>query len=123
MKCWYRDAPLELLATHFNSSPDARQAAYAHVDRIARLSGKSKEDCLATSKKAEVESPPPNDDELDEHTERQRAWDELVCILEQLEKEHGWREDVEGTEAYTSDGKALGDVKSSMLLGEGWRKF
>jgi hypothetical protein len=122
---WYRDLPAEVLSTFFTSA-DAHREAWLYLDRIALLSGKTSAWCRKTSEIAEIQdradAPPASREGIDEEDVRRQGWRELVHHLERLEREHGWGQ-VDGTKAYTQDGKDIGDVKSSMLLGEGHRTF
>lgn len=121
----YRDMPADVLASYFDAS-DAQRDAWLYLDRIAILSGKTQDWCRKTSETAEIQdraADPPTLESLNEDEVRKQAWGELVCVLEMLEREHGWARDVDGSKAYTSDGKEIGDAKVSMLLGEGGRVF
>jgi len=124
VKAWARDTPTELLKLAYDG-PDPHRAAYALIDRVARLCGKSVDECLATSKDVGIEAEPPPADpaSLNEAEVRGECWHELRVCFEELERAHGWAA-VDGTIAYTKDEKGgMAEKKSGMLLGEGYRTF
>lgn len=63
--------------------------------------------------KIHSQKPQEKDMKLDEEVRKVR-WDELVCILEELERTHGWKQ-VDGTEYYTKDDDPS---HKSMVLGK-----
>lgn len=66
-----------------------------------------------------------------EQLARRIKWEELVCVMENLEKDLGW-EPQDGTKAYTSDraaahksmvlGKSM-STRYALTVGEGYRTF
>lgn len=124
VKAWARDTPTDLLALAYEG-PDPHRSAYALIDRVARLCGKSVDDCLATSKDVGIEADPPPSDVagLSEDAVRDECWHELRVLFDHLERAHGWAQ-CDGTIAYTKDEKGdMAEKKSGMLLGEGIRSF
>lgn len=105
-KLWYQEVDPSILGVYWNriDSANPQQAAVHNMYRIMRVkAGKG-------GAKKEFRK-----EEEEEEEVRQVKWDELVCVMEELEKLHGWAE-VDGTRFYTREDPEPGH--KSMVLGE-----
>ncbi|KAK8847659.1 hypothetical protein IAR55_005518 [Kwoniella newhampshirensis] len=93
-KLWYQQVDPAILR-HYWTGDDACGEAIENMYRIMSVkAGKA--------------------DEAEETKARQIKWDELCCVMSELEKQHNWRV-VDGTEFYTRDEDPS---HKSMVLGE-----
>lgn len=96
-KLWYKEVDPNILGHYWGkrNASDPSAAAIDNMYRIMRVK--------AGKESTEAET-----------IVRQTKWEELLCVMESLEKELGWAPQ-DGTEAYTSDRSAS---HQSMVLGE-----
>lgn len=113
-KLWYKDTDPSVLCSFWAS----KEEAVEYVDQVSRVKarlGKGKgmgRGCAEDGEEMEV---------------RKRRWDELVCVMMILEKEHGYAE-MDGREVYTRDEKP--EHKSNILgefsgegVGHAWKRL
>ncbi|WWD20483.1 hypothetical protein CI109_104959 [Kwoniella shandongensis] len=93
-KLWYEQVDPEVLRHYWNGGNPVA-LAHENMYRIMRV------------KSGEAE-------ESEETKARQVKWDELCCVMAELEKQHGWSA-VDGTRFYTRDEDPS---HKSMILGE-----
>nr|XP_031857316.1 uncharacterized protein CI109_007264 [Kwoniella shandongensis]KAA5524388.1 hypothetical protein CI109_007264 [Kwoniella shandongensis] len=98
-KLWYEQVDPEVLRHYWNGGNPVA-LAHENMYRIMRV------------KSGEAE-------ESEETKARQVKWDELCCVMAELEKQHGWSA-VDGTRFYTRDEDPS---HKSMILGEGYRRW
>jgi hypothetical protein len=110
-KLWYKEVEPSILGNYWDKD-DPAGAAVENMYRIMRV-------------KAGEETPEA------ENKARQIKWEELICVMEHLERMVGWAPQ-DGTQTYTSDAAAshksrvLGESKHTihdLIAGEGYRTF
>lgn len=120
-KLWYQQVDPAVLGTYWtrhapSESSDPREAAIENMYGIMRVkAGKGQ----------------PGEEE----TVRRKKWEEMCCVMEELEKRHGWGK-VDGTEVYTRDedpshksmvlgASAVRPLTPGwvLMVGEGYRTF
>ena len=95
-KLWYQQVDPSILSKFYSSANEPVKSAEAFVSRVIEVH--------QSLKSSGVSAASNGDNELKEKDEKARneKWEELVCIMKELEGMHGWKE-VDGTRYYTKD--------------------
>ncbi|EPQ29620.1 uncharacterized protein PFL1_02839 [Pseudozyma flocculosa PF-1] len=121
-RCWIRDTPPDVLAITVDDpereagrqeghdNDREKRQEYRRIDVYAFLKGMTPQEVTA-DRQARTES--------DEGLRKQR-WHQLVNMLHHLERRYGYQP-YDGTVAY--DSKEEKQHTTTMVLGEGWRRF
>lgn len=91
-KLWYQQVDTSILSKFYASPPV--ESAEAFVSRVIDVHQALKKNDRTTEGDADLKR---KDEEA-----RKEKWEELVCIMQELEKLHGWKE-VDGSQYYTKD--------------------